>query len=107
MVFTLNPVKKSDPNTSPELISLFHYIQSLSILLIKQVIHGDLAVDVISIAFWLEAVGGNHREVDGFLGSCYVLEGGNSASTIASTSLAFSPKPWACSPANTATNPAT
>lgn len=63
--------KKSDTNTSSALISLFHYILSLSLLLYEQIVHGDLTMDVISIASGLDAIGGDHRQVYGLRCDAY------------------------------------
>lgn len=40
----------------------------------KQVVHGDMALDVVGIASGLDAIGGDHRQVDGLLGARLTLE---------------------------------
>ena len=40
----------------------------------EQVVHGDLALDVVGIASGLDAIGGDHRQVDGLLGARLTLE---------------------------------
>lgn len=63
--------KKSDTNTSSALISLFHYILSLSLLLYEQIVHGDLALDVVGIVSRFDAIGGDYRQVDGLRCDAY------------------------------------
>ena len=33
----------------------------------EQVVHGDLALDIVGISSGLDTIGGNHRQVDGLL----------------------------------------
>ena len=35
----------------------------------EQVVHGDLALDVVGVASGVDTKGGDHRQVDGFLGA--------------------------------------